>query len=124
MRKRIKMDEKINKLPKWAQEYIEKLERERNIAIQELDEYLNSQKESPFYVREFELGRFFNRYIQTHRMDVQHGDVHLSILLRENHIDLSWSNDESGSNEVAFIPTSFQAAKLVSKKNLWPPDKL
>jgi hypothetical protein len=113
-----------NKLPKWAQEHIEKIERERDQAIKALNEYVDNQTVSPFYVEDYvstgeERGPSYKRsYIQTHKMTIEHEGVELNVLLREGYIDLQWNGMKYHLDIVAFVPTSFQSAKLVSKENL------
>lgn len=117
--------EDISKLPKWAQEKIKTLERERENAIRQLNDYLDSQTKSPFYITdlvstgEAERGPSYKTtYIQTNKMTIFHAGVLLDILLREGQIDLSWGGDHSRLHEIAFIPSSHQSARLVSKENM------
>lgn len=115
----------IEKLPKWAQEHIEKLSRERDVAIRALNQYVDNQTPSEFYIDEMECtgeeqgATTKKRYIQTYRMNVKHKDVHLSIMLRDSQIELQWGSDKFVREEVAFIPQSHMSAKLVNKKHMW-----
>ncbi len=116
----------IEKLPKWAQMHIKTIQRQRDTAINALNEHNDTQTESPFYIEELictgegEGGSpaYKKRYIQAHKMSVLHEGVLLDILLRDKHIDISWSNGKYGSGDVAFIPATFQQARLVSKENM------
>jgi|SRR3972149_7480982 len=112
-----------NKLPKWAQEQIKKLQRQRDTAVKLLEEYLNEQTPSAFSYDDFshlgeDQGKFTTKYVQTHKMEVEHAGVHLTIILREKHIDLQWGGVPEHHGEMAFIPASHQAAYLVSKENM------
>lgn len=119
----------IAKLPKWAREHIKKIERERDTAIRALNEYCNKQTPSPFRVEDNigtgeKLGGSKKvRYIQTHSIIVENEGVQLRILVRtyqreHKEIELQWGKPNYATGEVAFIPTTFQAAKLVSKENM------
>ena len=122
--------EQIAKLPKWAQDYITGVEREREISIRMLNKWKDDQTKSPFYVEEVvctgeeKAPSFKNRYIQTRSINVDHGGVHLRVILREEGtmhstcIDLQWSRVDDRNGDVAFIPTSYQAATLVARENM------
>lgn len=115
------------KLPKWAQEHIRDLERERETAIGALNEHLDNQTPTPFYVDTMEsIGesagptqmRFY--FPADHKMEATHKGVTLSISLREDGINLQWSEGDNNwsMGEVAFIPGSFQQARLVAKEHM------
>lgn len=110
-------------IPNWVKEYVRSLERERQAAINALNKYVDSQTPAPFYIDKLEstgekTGPSKNiRYIQTHRMEVKHAGIILSILLRDGRIGLQWE-DEKSAHEVAFVPRSFQCADLVAKENM------
>lgn len=114
----------ISKLPKWAQDKIKELERQRLTAINALNQYCDSQTPSPFYIDEYEsTGEGYGpsskrRYIQTYKIEVVHQGVWLSVSLREDCINLQWGNGPHKHNDVAFIPHSYQNARIVSKENM------
>lgn len=114
----------IKKLPKWVQEHIQNLQRQRDVAVRELNNYIDSQTPSPFYVDGLvctgeESGPSLKRrYIEGNKMSVNHDGVSLSIHLRDGHIDLQWHSARSFTGDVAFIPSACQAARLVSKDNM------
>ena len=117
--------EKIAKLPKWAQDHIRDIQRQRDIAVRALDQYTDNQTPSPFYVQEMECvekgaPKFYTRYIHGHRMNVIHQGIELQILLRDDHIDLSWSGYEKSMAEIAMIPASFQRVRLLAKDRMRP----
>ena len=111
----------IDKLPKWAQEHIADLQRQRNEAVRALNEHLDNETPSPFYGDAFECisspPEHKRYYFQCHKhMMVEHNSVLLDIILRDD-IELSWRNTDEGSRiieNVAFVPTSFMQARLVA----------
>lgn len=113
----------LGKLPKWAQDHIKTLERERDVAVRSLNEYVDGQTESAIYYDDListgeERGPSNKRvYIQTHSIEVEHNGVHLSLLLRDN-IELRCEDLNRAMNFVAFVPTSFNGMSLVSKENM------
>lgn len=118
--------DKIAKLPKWAQYEIANLRRDRDMAIRALNEHLDRETESPFYFDDLvctgeEKGPSFKRkYVQTHKMTVKHAGVELVIVIRrgDESIDMHWNAPGQPCQDVAFIPTSFQAASLKAKENM------
>lgn len=115
----------IEKLPKWAQEYIERLQRQRDEAVDELKNYLDDQTPCPFYHTDSLLdGAYKIRYLNgVRRLEVEYAGVYLQIALidddgRFDGIQLSWGDGKFTGGEVAFIPESFQMAKLVNPKHM------
>jgi len=121
------MQEKIKKLPKWAQELIQDIGRERDSAIDALNQFTDSQTESCIWHEKWpctgEGGKRGpvpkRRYIQDYKMDFEFEGVHLTVLLREDSgIDLSYSSVDRHHGDVALVPRSFQQVYLVSKKHM------
>lgn len=116
------MDNRIKKLPAWAQEIIEDLTRQRETAVNALNQYIDGQTPSSFYIDELECTgeergpSKKTHYIRTRKMEVEHAGVHLSILLRDGKVDLQWSGIEKTSEQIAFVPRSFQSADLIAKE--------
>lgn len=115
----------VGSLPKWAQEYIKNIERERETAIRALREYLDGQTESPIFVEEMEsLGEQrgpsrFKRYIQGYKVNFIHAGVELEVnVYRDGEIYLQWHSDGRGLRDTAFIPTSYSSAVIKSKENM------
>ena len=118
----------MTKLPKWAQERIGKIERERDVAIRALNAFCDEQTTSPYYIEDHictgeKQGPVVKtRYIQTHKMTISYCGVELNIMTRifnnEKTIDLQWNGTDSRTREVAFIPTSYQAGHLVAKEHM------
>ncbi len=113
----------IEKLPKWAQEHIKDLNRQRDVAIRALNEYCDKQTESKFYIDESEFtGESVGptskrRYIQTRKIYIEHASVLLTVIIREGEIDIGWSNINH-HGDVAFMPSSYMQARLVAKENM------
>lgn len=111
-------NEQIQKLPKFAQAYIQDLIRERETAVQALNDWTDTQTPQPFFVEEMlcigeQRGPSLKRrYIEGHRVAVVHQGVRLSIMLRDTAIELQWEDENRGMKEVAMIPQSYQQVRL------------
>ncbi len=120
------LDQKIKKLPVWAQGHIDDIERQRLMAVHTLNEMLDAQTVSSFYyddlvcTGENQGPTFKRKYIQTNRMTVDFAGVELSILLRQDskNIELSWADQQRHSGEVALIPISFGRVAISTKENM------
>lgn len=115
----------VSKLPKWAQEKIRSLEREKAASINALNRYLDEQTGSCFSVQELvstgeKVGPSFKtRFVQAHKMNVRHAGLDLSIsTLDERGIELAWTPINQSIDDVAFIPVSFQRAMLIHPDNM------
>ena len=117
--------DRISKLPKWVQEHIKNIQRQRDVAVRALNESCDNQTESPIYYEDFlctgeseTKGPTPKRkYIQSHgRITINHDGVELDVLCHEGYIDLRWGNDIH--SDIAFIPDIYQGARLVSKENM------
>lgn len=113
--------EQFDKLPKFAQAYIRDIEREREEAISNLNSWIDTQTPKPFFVEEMlSLGEgvgspsFKKRYVEGRWMIVRHAGVEMKITLRDRQIDLSWGSDRRDMGVAAFIPTSFQQARIMT----------
>ena len=120
--------EKVSKLPKWAREHIERLARQRDTAVHALDEYTDDQKPSAFYTDDAECTgekrgpTFRRRNIQAHRIICEANGVWLEIgvpqIVRDG-INIQWGGEKRFSiTEAAFIPESYQRARIVAKENM------
>jgi hypothetical protein len=113
-----------SKLPKWAQEHIRDLERQRDESITALNEYVDRQTESAFYYDDYvstgeEQGPSNKRsYIQTRQITVEYAGIELNIRTVDNEIRLQWNDTKRHLDYIALIPWSFQNAILVSKENM------
>jgi hypothetical protein len=87
----------ITKLPKWAQEYIRVIEREREEAVRVLNKFKDAQTPTNFWTDRIactgeQSGPSDKRqYIQTNQVTIQIGKAEIDILYRkdENCIDIS-----------------------------------
>jgi hypothetical protein len=126
------LQDKIAKLPLWARDHITKIEREREVAVQALNEYCDTQTPAPFYCDEYESTgedrepTSKRRYFQGHRITVEWLGVRLGVLLRKDNngtgIDLHWEDVHSQA-DVALIPRSYQQVYLVAREHMyhWKP---
>jgi hypothetical protein len=122
--------EEATKLPKWAQEKVKSLSRERDIAVRELNEYLDTQTPSPVMVEEHPcIGEargpsYKTRYIQAKDVKFVWQGVELTVSLRERGpqpdtgIQLSWSDEKRGIAHVCMMPLSFNRVQLITKENM------
>ncbi len=118
--------DQIAKLPKWAQDYVKDLNRRMTTAEKELKEQLDSQTPSEFYIDDLLcIGdgspQFARKYVQTHKISVEHDGVKLDVLVRgpeDPGIDISWGCSKRLMTEVALIPLSFQKMKIVPKDKM------
>lgn len=110
----------IEKLPKWAQEWIVELNRQGETAKRELRERTDKDTVSPFYVENMlclergapETTRY---YIQSDRMCFEHGGLHVDFLYRRDGgragapvLDIQYSGSERMSEDIMFQPRSHQ----------------
>lgn len=113
----------IEKLPKWAQEHIRTLTREREVAVRRLDEMTNAQSESPFFSDQYDCTESppVSRrvYYQSGiRMSVVHEGVLLDIVLRGKTIELTWGDPKHMGGSVCCQPHSYQQVHLLAKENM------
>ncbi len=115
----------FKKQPKWVQEYIEKIERAKETAIRTLNEFVDNQTESQFSYDDMVCLNENNdgpsvkeKFVQTYKMKIVNHGVELNVMIRDKSIELSWGTPNYGSGEVAFIPLSFQQAKIVSNEHM------
>lgn len=64
-------DYDLTKLPKWAQEYITAVERQRDHANESMERFLDSQTPSDFFVEEFSQKKMIKHYVQTNKITVK-----------------------------------------------------
>ena len=102
----------IAKLPKWAQEHIANLQRERDLSVRTLNEFQNSQTPSKIWTDDWvcsgeEKGPTVKtHYIQSRSVNIKVGnsEVHL-YLRRDNVLEIS-----TGTNTLYFKP---QASNVI-----------
>lgn len=122
--------EQIAKLPKWAQEYIVSIERERDGALAMIQKFNDAQTPSPFFLDEWYCQPRITRYIQspTNRISCNHAGVHLELYLapaedgqRNYGIEIQYSSlvrARLGVSAVGIVPTGTNTIALVHKENM------
>lgn len=114
----------ITKLPKWAQDKIAMLERERETAIDTLNRWQDGQAKSPIANPNYEctgenIGPTMKtQYIQSHRLEITWQGIKLQVLLRDKAIDLQYSGAGAMQSDVCLVPRSYQQIWLVVKENM------
>jgi len=127
-------NEREQKLPKWAQEELERVRRERDAAINTLNKFVDEQDETPIWYEDAPLtgerrGTVTKRhYLDTSQVTVSWGKIDLDVLINSwdtnswdtkmgtPKIRLSWS--EAGtlsSDNIAMIPDSHNAVRLIHR---------
>lgn len=112
--------EQFDRLPKWAKEYISKLQYERDSAVERLDKMCDEQTPSNIWVAnvDYSAGEYKERkqYIDGHRIEAEFNGVHLSVNLTERGLELGWGPAGRGSpiGDMCFIPTSYQQARITN----------
>ena len=107
----------IEKLPKWAQEYIRDLERQRRAAVAALECFEDSQTESGVFYDEMVSDKgggpsFRRRYVQARGMTFQHAGVELDVRLIDGVIALRYNQIGHRLGRVYCCPKSFQHFEL------------
>lgn len=121
--------EQIAKLPKWAQEHVRFISMQRDAAVKALNRFNDSQTESPFFVEDHVCSGESSgpstkkMFIQAYCMSVNWRGVLLKIDANDygqsgHGIRLQWNGADRTIEEIAFIPTSFQSAKILTKKDM------
>lgn len=112
----------LAKLPKYAQNYIRCVERERDEAIEKCNRLTDHQTKSNIWVEDYGVrGNRCREYVQGDSVVIQNGDVSLRVSARRpESIELSWCEGDElyGIGDVALIPTAYQQARLVNCKNM------
>jgi len=77
-------------LPKWANEAIERLTRERDEAVKALNDARDIETESPFFMTEIDhrTNEVRKHFLQVSGLKLNWAGVELSFILREEGIDL------------------------------------
>ena len=123
------MDTKdISRLPKWAQEMITDLQRERETAIKALNDHLDSQTPSPFRIEDMVCTGEQTApskkvvFIQTYKMTVEFKGIRLDILTsddshqRQAGIELSWDRTNRMCEGIGLVPVSFNKVLIPAQE--------
>lgn len=118
-------ESKLAKLPAWAREYIADIERDRKVAVRELNEYCDSQTPSGIYLEEYvstgeQSGPSLKRsYVQSHKLTFEHAGIKLNVYINQNdRISLQWESCEHRYGDISMMPYSYQYVHLVTKENM------
>lgn len=121
----IPTQEQIAKLPKWAQEHIENLDRRVVVSERALKEFTDTQTESAFFYDDYlcigeGTPKFVRKYIQTYKISVVRDGIQVDVLLRQDDpgIEIGWGGTNHAMKEVAMVPISFQKVKIVPKEKM------
>jgi hypothetical protein len=119
-------EEQLARLPKWAQQEIRKLQRQRDAAVRKLNEMEDSQTPSRVWTEDIvhlaDKGpQFVRQYFQAEKLEIEHAGVSLSI--RGLHhgskqINLTWNAVSRAIGPIYFVPEAFQQARLVAPENV------
>lgn len=114
--------QQLDRLPKYAQQYIRSLERANDCLRKKLKRDRDAQTPSKISYEEFvntgESHETERRYVQAERIVVINDGVHLTVNCYRSGIELQWGvPTKHGSptlGDISFIPSSYQAAKLIN----------
>ena len=112
-------DKQLERLPKYAQEYIEKLQRaEREVRVK-LIEWSAKQDKTNVWTNDRIDGEYVKRYFRATDLEIEHRGVQLSITglwAETEDIQLAWRPAGRSSNlgSIGLIPTSHQQVKLAN----------
>lgn len=120
--------EQRQRLPRYAREHLDRVERERDEAVEKARRMNDTQTPSKIWVEDYGAALEQRReYIQTpnESIVVAHAGVCLRVCAHNDRgIELSWAEGDTpyGTGEVAMIPTSHQQARLtnVDQMYVWP----
>ncbi len=111
--------EQLKKLPKWAQEELITLQRQRDAAVRALVDWEDKQTVSPFFIDEMicdgeQCGPSTRRrYIEGSRVSCEWEGVSLDIMLRKGEgISLQWGMARHLNGRIAMVPRSYQRVTL------------
>lgn len=113
--------EQIAKLPKWAQEHIQTLERQRREVVGVLEDFTQANNTGPvrcrIMVSDGEGVGPSHREVRfdAHWIEIDHAGVSLSITLAHDEIRVAYSQEKRASGCVYLKPTSFQQFTLKDK---------
>jgi hypothetical protein len=116
----------LAKLPKWAQRYIKQVEGEREAAVFRLNQYQDRETPSNIWstnltcIGEKDRGPSITKqYFHATDVEIEHKGVHLTVgglWNKDACMTLSWrpAGQGHGMGDIAFVPTSYQQARLVN----------
>lgn len=118
--------EQVKKLPKWAQDYIEQLERQREAAIKAMEDAANGTTPAPFYFEDHACIRdggptTVRHYVQAPWLKFDYGGLHVDFLLREHGedkvLDIQYGPDDRlVGGKIVLEPRSYRQLYLYCPK--------
>jgi len=112
-------DAQFERLPKYAQEYINELKYVAEMAMVNLDRWTAEQTKTKVSTIEYVNSEHIERYFEADNVEIEHKGVRLRVSGMWNDdedIQLSWTPVGRGmpSGSIGLIPTATQQAKLVN----------
>lgn len=104
--------EMLQRLPKWAQEHIATLARERNDAIKTLQDFLDNQTPSDFWTEEWRSTKNVKNYIQSRQVTIKMGDRKEVYVLKRQDGTLDVS---SGFGGLRIEPSASNSIRILVK---------
>ena len=114
----LELDKKIAKLPKWAIEHFKTITMQRDAAVRALDNFENSNTESAFFFEDavcdgVNRGPTNRRnYSQGYKIQFEHAGVGVSMLLRDDSIEIAWDGIGRHGDDIVMQPKSWQMISL------------
>jgi len=107
---------RIEALPQWAQLHIADLARQRETAVNELNRFMNTQKQTDVWVTSFICDTvggptIRKHYIDTDKIEILHAGIYMRIALSGHHkncIDVQYSSKQWGLGDVVLQPQAYQ----------------
>lgn len=123
MRTRVRMrvpDPRVEKLPEWARTLIKDIQRERDVVVQQLKEFVNTQEPSPFWQEEWicdgesEGPTTYRNYIQTNSVIAEHEGVRVELTVQPKEGIMIRYNaaGEARMRDVYCTPVSYQQFRV------------
>lgn len=107
---------KLAKLPKWAREHIDNLDKALQQTEKALREYLDDQTPSPFSVVDALCGRStrsVERYVQGYQMKVVSGGVRMDVYAVDDGINVFFEDAlKEPDGDVAMVPRAANSVHL------------
>lgn len=122
--------DKIDKLPKWAREYINDLENERDAALRSLHKFRDEDTPSNIYTENMvctneqensKAPTVYRRYVQDDKIYIDYNGIRADIFLNRGEIDIQYSLGNRFTADVILQPVSYQ--KIVLKRVIDARDK-
>lgn len=117
---------RFERLPEWARAHIETLTRQRDAAVDTLNQFQDSQTKSRVSFTEMvctgERQSYKTRYIPTDLVEFNAHDLYMTVRIgyeRDKFIHVTYGGGSKFLGaECALIPESFQQFRIVAKHNL------